>query len=223
MPTSTKKLESSASSARQARVRLAQLLEEKAKRHARSSLVAFTKWTFPPFKENWHHKVIAEWLEKLHRRPPVEGFSRGLDGLMIFAPPRHTKSEIATVRRPAWSIGRDPARMFMLACYGQDLANDFSVAIRNTMQDEPYQRLWAVQFRKNTDQKWQIVRPVEVENQRPSMIAGGITAGKFTGGGATDFIIDDPFKNQQEAWSKGKRDNVWNQYLTAARTRLQPG
>jgi hypothetical protein len=202
---------------------MAALLQEKLRRKAQRNLLAFTKYTMPTFEESWHHAEIAKYLELLDRRAPFPGFKKGLDGLIICAPPRHTKSEEATVRRPAWSIGRDPSRQFMIAAYAGPLATSFSRACRDVMRDAPYQDLWPTKFVTFADSHWQVKRPGGFDNKKESMIAAGITQGGFTGEGATDFIIDDPFKNQSEAYSAGIRDKVWDQYRTVARTRLQPG
>jgi predicted phage terminase large subunit-like protein len=45
----------------------------------------------------------------------------------------------------------------------------------------------------------------------------------MTGRGAHVLVIDDPFKNWEEAQSRGRRELVWNWWTTVARTRLAPG
>jgi len=47
--------------------------------------------------------------------------------------------------------------------------------------------------------------------------------GPITGRGADLFIIDDPFKNAEEAMSPTIRKKIWDWYLSTAATRLEPG
>src|SRR5690606_6148864 len=47
--------------------------------------------------------------------------------------------------------------------------------------------------------------------------------GAITGMGMLYGIIDDPFKNRQEANSQTIRDKVWDWYISTFRTRLAPG
>lgn len=196
--------------------RLLELLREKARRQAKSSLIGYVRHTFPMFweKENWHHQLIAEYGERVDRRE--------IDRLMVWAPPRHTKSEILSVRRPAWSIGRDVTRQFIIAAYGDRLARTFSGAVRNILRNQRSQQIFDIQFKTIGNTKWQVKRPPELDNEKDSMIAGGIL-GPFTGEGATDEVIDDPFKNKQDAYSKLIRDAVFEQYQTALLSRLMPG
>jgi predicted phage terminase large subunit-like protein len=53
------------------------------------------------------------------------------------------------------------------------------------------------------------------------MLAAGV-GGAITGFGADIFIIDDPFKNQQEADSEVARERVFEWYQSVVRTRLEP-
>jgi hypothetical protein len=84
------------------------------------------------------------------------------------------------------------------------------------------QQLFDIKFKNWGDTKWQVRTSTEVDNEKDSMIAGGIL-GPFTGEGATDLVIDDPFKNKQDAYSKLIRDAVYEQYTTALLSRLMPG
>lgn len=142
--------------------------------------------------------------------------------LMVFAPPRHSKSETVSVRRPAWSIGKDRKRMFMNIAYGSDLALTFSKSCVGTMLSTSYQRLFPLQFDRKANERWKVQREEHEDNQRDSMIASGIMS-PLTGEGATDVNVDDPFKNKSEAYSKLIRDKVYDEYQTSIRTRLQKG
>jgi hypothetical protein len=242
---------------RETRKRL--LLELKARRIARGSLLESIKYTAPWFQVSWHHQLVCELLERVdgiaadrHITVQVGNTNQVIntekDGvttskanpaykpktvripapkhirrLMVFAPPRHSKSEIVSVRRPVWSIGKDCARMFMNIAYGSDLAQTFSKACTGTIEQASYQRLFPdTQLQRKAVERWKVKRPEAVDNQRDSMIASGIMS-PLTGEGATDVNVDDPFKNKSEAYSKTIRDKVGDEYQTSIRTRLQRG
>ena len=87
------------------------------RRKARNNLIDFTRYTMPGFEAAEHHKQICGALEKV---------SKGeINRLMIFAPPRHTKSELASRRFPAWYLGQHPDKQIISTTYGHDFAADF--------------------------------------------------------------------------------------------------
>ena len=93
-------------------VKAAQLIIRR--RESANRLLPFTKATFPGFEQARHHELMADALEKVER-----GECRRL---MITMPPRHTKSELASRRFPAWYMGRHPDDPIITASYGQDLS-----------------------------------------------------------------------------------------------------
>jgi hypothetical protein len=108
------------------------LLEQRAalvqRERRAASLIEFTKHTNPLYESAQHHYRICDRLEAIERGE--------IDRLMIFMPPRHGKSELASKRFPAWCLGREPRRQIIAASYNSDLANDFGRNVRNIV-DEP--------------------------------------------------------------------------------------
>jgi predicted phage terminase large subunit-like protein len=192
-------------------------VELKARRGARRSLGEFTQFIRPAYQLTWYHDLICNWLEKLTAR-------KMLENLMIFAPPRHGKSELVCRNRPAWAIGCDRTRHFMTVAYGDKLAAEFSEAVINIMRSPNYTRLFQnVTFKSTNVTAWEVDRlNPEDDDQTPTMIAAGIMSA-MTGQGATDLEVDDPIKNHEEAYSQLYREKVWNNYMTTAGTRLAPG
>ena len=84
------------------------------RRMARGNLIAFTEYTFERYRAAPHHHLIADKLEAVARGE--------IKRLMIFMPPRNGKSELASVRFPAWYIGRTPSRQIIACSYAQELA-----------------------------------------------------------------------------------------------------
>ena len=72
---------------------------------ARRHLVEFTQYTSSLYRPAAHHRRICDRLEAVERGE--------IDRLMIFMPPRHGKSELASKRFPAWCLGRDPQRQII--------------------------------------------------------------------------------------------------------------
>ena len=97
-------------------------------------LLDFTRATYPGYEPAPHHRLIIEKLEAVERGQ--------IKRLMLFLPPRHGKSELASVRFPAWFLGRDPRRKVILASYGAVLAYKFSRRVRNLVRSPLYGRLY---------------------------------------------------------------------------------
>lgn len=137
--------------------------------------------------------------------------------LMIFMPPRHTKSEFASRRFPAWYLGRHPSKQVIAASYNSDLATDFGRDVRNLVADPLYNLIFPdVTLRADSKaaDRWNT-------NHGGVYISAGVGSG-ITGRGANLGIIDDPFKDRKEAESQTVRDNVWNWYRSTFYTRLMP-
>jgi len=129
---------------------------------------------------------------------------------MICEPPRHGKSEMATVRYPLWRIEREPETRVVIGSYGQELANNFNRKARRIAE----QRLEMSHARKAANE-W-------TTSAGGGMKAVGVGAG-VTGHGAHLIVIDDPVKNREEANSELRRETVWNWYNDDLYTRLEPG
>ena len=189
---------------------LERLTELAKARNARNSLLAFTEYTNPLYKRAQHHEQIASKLEAVERGE--------IDRLMIFMPPRHGKSELASKRFPAWCLGRDPMRQIIAASYNSDLANDFGRNVRNIVGEPEFGQVFpgvslapdsAAANRMNT-------------NKGGAYVAAGVGTA-VTGRGAHIALIDDPFKDREEADSERRRETVWDWYRSTLYTRLMPG
>lgn len=189
---------------------LEQLKRELAARTARQSLLAFTEYTNPLYRRARHHELIAEKLEAVERGE--------IDRLMIFMPPRHGKSELASKRFPAWCLGRDPMRQIIAASYNSDLANDFGRNVRNLVAEPEFSEV----FRGVTLAPDSQAANRMNTNHGGTYVAAGVGTA-VTGRGAHIALIDDPFKDREEADSQRRRDMVWDWYRSTLYTRLMPG
>lgn len=148
--------------------------------------------------------------------------------LMIFAPPQHGKSELTSVRLPAYWLGRRPNDPIIITSYGATLAEAKSRQARDIVESAEYRALFgtlrageieSVQVRPDSRavQRWQVMAP-----NRGRVIAVGV-GGPVTGHGALLGIIDDPHENWEEAQSATMRNRVWEWYRGTFRTRIWEG
>ena len=144
---------------------------------ARESLLAFTEYTFPEFEAGEHHTQICEALERVERGE--------LKRLMIFAPPRHTKSELASRRFPAWYLGKHPNRQVISSTYSGEFASDFGRDVRDIVSSVEYSRLFDTRLRADSAavNRWQTT-------DKGIYVSVGV-GGPITGRGAHLAIIDD--------------------------------
>ena len=137
---------------------------------------------------------------------------------MIFMPPRHGKSELASKRFPAWCLGRDPKRQIIAASYNSDLANDFGRNVRNLVAEPEFGQVFPNVSLAPDSQAANRMNT----NHKGAYVAAGVGTA-VTGRGAHIALIDDPFKDREEADSERRRDLVWDWYRSTLYTRLMPG
>ncbi len=183
--------------------------QELAKRElARRRFLPFVQYSFEGFKVNWHHKVIADALERIE--------SGELKRLMVFIPPRHSKSEMVSIHFPAWALGRNKDRKIIEASYSSGLAEDFGRQTRNLVGSVEYGNVFDTKLAEDSKAKAQWNT-----NGDGAYNAVGV-GGSLTGKGADILIIDDPLKNRADAESFTVREGVYSWYKSTARTRLSP-
>jgi hypothetical protein len=183
--------------------------KELAKRElARRKLLPFVKYRFETYKENWHHKRLADALERVEKGE--------LKRLIVNMPPRHGKSELVSVNFPAWCMGRNKDRSIITASYGADLATDFGRKVRNIMNEVSYGILFDTRLAEDAKAKgsW-------ATNGRGEYNAVGV-GGAITGKGGAIIIVDDYFKNREDADSEVMSEKLWDWYKSTLRTRLTP-
>lgn len=125
-----------------------------------------------------------------------------------------------TKKFPAWIIGNNPDYEIIIASYSMDLARDFGKIARDTYREHSKNGTGIfnniIDRDKSAGDNWGI------SEHRGAVVSTGV-GGSATGKGAHIAIIDDPFKNREDANSKLQRDKVWAWYQSTIRTRLAPG
>jgi predicted phage terminase large subunit-like protein len=154
-----------------------------------------------------------DWPYLAYIRTYLGAITRGdCKRLMLFVPPRHGKSTLATIHYPAYRLEYTPGVRVVVACYNQTLAEKFSRRVRSLVR-----------------QRGRV--PLDPERQAVhdwlTLVGGGLRAvgigGGITGQGADLLIIDDPVKSREEANSEAYRERCWDWYTDDIYTRLEPG
>jgi predicted phage terminase large subunit-like protein len=150
-----------------------------------------------------------------------------IDRLMILEPPRHGKSEKASVRFPAWFLGRNPFKRIIGCSYNDSLALEFGGRARDVFSSSVHRAVFPdvrLSGHSSAEKKWDVEHRAKSGQWAPAggYIAAGI-GGAITGRGGDVLVIDDPIKNWEEAESLTYRERVWNWYRTTAYTRLEKG
>ncbi len=173
---------------------------------ARDNLLDFAQYTFPHYQRVPHLELIAKELEAIERGEN--------DRLMVFMPPRHGKSELISIRFPAWYLCRNPGRKVISASHREDLAGEWGRQVRNVLDVQPL--FPKVQLAADSKAKslWHT-------SQGGQYLAVGVGSG-VVGFGGDLILIDDPHGKAGELASDSQRDQAWNWRTTEIESRLEP-
>ena len=157
-----------------------------------------------------HHRYIARRLEGFARR-------EGRKNLMISIPYRHGKTEIAVRKFVPWLAGNWPDRSGIVITHTDTLAHDLGRDCRDVFHSAGYRTAFpkaACQLRDDSQAM-----------DRLQTLAGGTWMFSGRGGmgggfGAHWIIIDDFFKNAEEARSLATREHAWHCYISDCLSRL---
>ena len=179
------------------------------KARARKNFTNFVAYTFKNYEFNWHHLVICELLQKV-----ANGEIRRL---IINTPPRHGKTELASIRLPAWYLGTNPGKKVLAASYGAALAEKNSRAIQCMHKTDSYRSL----FPQATPGKDQLCNLQTFETPSGGEYNCTGVGGPCTGMGGDLLILDDPIKNYEESCSDPVLNKQWEWFVSTFLTRMQ--
>lgn len=134
-------------------------------------------------------------------------------------------SLIISQRFPAWMLGKKPLGRVRLACYNLTHAERFSKVNLSIMQSAEYQAAFPDPAARVPDrtaaEEWSTAARAKLLDANPSFKALGLGTG-FTGLGVDTLIIDDPYKNRQEALSEATNVNLWGWWSDVVLPRMNP-
>jgi predicted phage terminase large subunit-like protein len=188
---------------------------------ARRNLLDFNKYTFENYECNWHHKVLCEKLTKFALDPKC-------NRLIVEMPPQHGKSEHISVRLVCFLLGINPDLKVVNTGYNLDHIKKYNVQSQRLISSPKYQavfpntKLRSMVDKNNFSNKGKFVENqniFEIVQHKGSYKCVGV-GGALTGSPADIAIVDDPFKDYEEARSQNRRDLVWNWYNSVFCSRL---
>ncbi|QHB37310.1 terminase large subunit [Mycobacterium phage BirdsNest] len=181
--------------------------------------------------------IAAAILPDYRLTPAIELISEAIEtvlhspkqlNLQISMPPQEGKSTLAAQWTVIRALQINANRRIILATYADALAEAHSRAIRNIIDSYgsdvtdpltglPVEDLIGLKlaYGANKVSMW------SVEGGAGGLLAAGIGS-TITGMSADLLIVDDPFKNSQEADSKAHREKIDAWFSAVARTRLAP-
>ena len=192
---------------------LAEELEKAREREAAGQkFLPFVKKMWPSFIDGRHHKQMADAFERV--------LNGELKRLIINMPPRHTKSEFASIHLPAFYLGSYPEKKIIQATHTAELAVGFGRKVRSLVAGEDFQNVFpGVELSSDSKAagRWST-------NKKGEYFAIGV-GGAVAGRGADLLVVDDPVDEQTAQYGEYNPEvyaKVWDWY-TLLRQRLQPG
>lgn len=196
------------------------MMEVEMRQYARLHLAPFTQYMFPGYQLTDIHKEYSQILTV---------FARGeIKKLIISMPPQHGKSELSTLRLPAFMLGQNPNLKLAIASYNATHARSFSTRLQRIIADQLYHNLFPLSTISNTDNSQKSKTGIKYQRKQEEFeiinYLGNIKAvgrgGALTGSPLDLIVMDDLYKDYAEGNSPIIREAVIDWYTSVVRTRL---
>ena len=192
--------------------------KELVKAAARINLLVFSRYMQPSLDIQPFHTMYYYILNE---------FAHGrIRKLIITMPPQHGKSEGSSRKLPAFLAGLFPDKKIVIGSYAATHAEDFNRDVQKIIDTPEYRELFPETFlsrsitRGNTTNTYQRnSKVIEFVGRRGSLRTVG-RGGALTGKSVDISILDDIYKDYEEANSPVIRESAWKWYTTVVRTRL---
>ena len=189
----------------------AQFNKELKKKKVRDSYVEYLRYVYPDYIITPFHALLANILqsvvEKVENNQKVK--------ICLSVPPQHGKSMTCTETLPSWFIGRNPDLRCIITAYNADVAEKFGDKNRQLVKNYG-KELFDIEISDSQDNKtlW------DIKKHQGGMLSAGIMGGLTSNGGAL-VIVDDPFKNGEEADNPEIREKIYRTFSDSVYTRAR--
>ena len=177
----------------------------------RDSYINYLKYVYPDYVVTKFHLLIANICQNV-----VERVEKGEKvKLCLSVPPQHGKSMTVTETLPSWFIGRNPELRAIVTAYNADIAEKFGNKNRQLMRQFG-KEIFGLEISESQDNKtlW------DIDKHQGGMLATGIL-GSLTSNGGALIIVDDPFKNGEDADNPELRQKVYDTFADSVSTRAR--
>ena len=178
----------------------------------KTDFLTFVRFMAPMLVSDWkmgrHIELISNKLKQLE--------AGEVKRLMVFLPPRSSKSVICSKLFPAWYIGRNPEHEILTVSHSDQLSSDFGRSVRDLVNSEQFQEIFkGVTLRTDVRAagKWKTT-------QNGTYYAAGVRS-QIAGRGANIAILDDVM-SEEDSYSEAGRRYVKEWYPAGLRTRIMP-
>lgn len=180
-------------------------------KRAQLSFIEFCKFIDPQYLVATHHKKLADLLEDI-----AFGVK---DRIAVSIPPRHGKSQQASIYFPAWFLGKFPDKRIIMVSHTADLAVDFGRKVRNLIATPAYKEVFpntTLSQDAKSAGRWNT-------NVGGEYFACGVGS-SIAGRGADLLLVDDPHSEQDLiAGNFEQLEKAYQWFTGGARTRLMSG
>lgn len=181
----------------------------------RTSPAAFAQHWDAAYRRWRYVELISDFMARAVDTAAGVDVERPLTRGIVMLPSRYGKTRTTSVATPGWGLDRYPHLKFVLASYGDELAMANSLEVRDTIEAHSAELRVRIRRDKRAVKMWRTSAGGQVR-------AVGAGAG-LTGHGGDVLIVDDLFKDWQEAHSPAIRDARWNWFRTVLYLRQQTG
>ncbi len=184
---------------------------------ARRRLEWFVPQVRPSYSLTSFHRSYLRVMQRF-----AEG---GIRNLIIQAPPQHGKSEISSRMLPVFMLGRNPDLKIAICSYAATVAVGFNRDCQRLIDSDAYRGIFpstclsGAGASSSSSAYMRNSSVIEVVDHRGSLRVVG-RGGSLTSQTVDVMILDDLYKDAQEANSPVVRESAWEWYTKVARTRL---
>lgn len=155
----------------------------------------------------------------------INEFAQGrVKKLIVSAPPQFGKTEASSRGLPSFLMGTMPSKNIVIGSYNTDLARTFNADVQRRMREDAYKEVFPESIISDgrTNREWKCNAD---ETQVVGYDGGGLRVvgrgSSLTGRKVDVMILDDLYKDYNEASSPLVREKAWRWYTSVVLSRLQ--